>query len=620
MSVPVALLVVLAVLVALVPLARLHRPSPAAAAVAADAATLEITGRGWGHGRGLGQYGAYGYALDHGWSSTQILDHYYQGTTGGPVPGGAPVDPNAVRVDLRFMRNWLPTAAVTDGAILLRGLDGADLGRFATGAVRLIPVGGGFEVQVATSCAAPWSTVGAIPGRSTVRLVAESSNPGIDGLLQACGPSHRTWLRGELRAVVHNGVNHTVNVVTVEDYLRGVVPNEMPASWPSAALEAQAVAARSYALAGDTRQQPYADTCDTTLCQVYDGVATDRGGYRAATHARTDAAIAATTGTVRLTAGGAVARTEFSSSTGGYTAGGTFPAVVDDGDDIAANPNHTWAVIVTAEQIERRYGKGRLLAMRVTQRNGLGSDGGRAVTVAFDFERGTVTEPAGTVRSFLGLKSDWFTPGQVGGGALRETDEGRYIDRTYQRLVGRTASVTEVEQWHGRIAGGEKLALTRQLVVSDYFAGQAVDDLYRRALGREPDGGGRGYWVGVLGSGVKLQSIGIWFYGSPEYHARAGGNHRDFVAALYRDILGRQPDAGGHDYWTAQLNSGVAGLDDVAAGFYSSLESRRARAASMHQVVLGTAPGAEVRDLLAARLLHVDDLVLAAEIAASPEA
>src|SRR6202040_848272 len=122
------------------------------------------------------------------------------------------------------------------------------------------------------------------------------------------------------------------NAVGLDQYVRGVVPRESPASWGTTggeeALKAQAVAARSYGLS-------YAIAagviCDTTSCQAYGGRAVSNGtgfhdlegaGIYVAT---TDAAVASTAGQVRICVGspgcpaGSVARTEFSSSTGGWT-------------------------------------------------------------------------------------------------------------------------------------------------------------------------------------------------------------------------------------------------------------------------------------------------------------
>ncbi|MFV0526360.1 MAG: SpoIID/LytB domain-containing protein [Acidimicrobiales bacterium] len=596
--------------------------SPAAAATTDR--TITITGRGWGHGRGLSQYGAYGYARDHGWSSAQILDHYYGGTSGGPAPANGPVNPSAIRVELRSVRDRHTEVALTSGAIKLVGLDGADLGTFGDGAVRIRWATSRFEVDVATptsstNCGPNWRTVGAIEGRTTVRIQAQSSASGADGLLRVCGPSSTTWYRGEVQAVRNGGVR-TVNVLPAEEYLRGVVPNEMPSSWPGPAVEAQAVAARSYALAGDSRQQPYADTCDSTLCQVYDGAYTTRGGsFRTASASASDAAIAATANLVRIDGSGGVARTEFSSSSGGWTAGGTFPAVEDLGDAIDRNPNHTWSVTLDAASIESLYGKGRLTEIAVLERTGAGADGGRVVRAELRFANGTVSVTGDSLRSSLGLKSNWFTPGSVADPASRDSAAGQYVDRTYQRLAGRPATDGEIVHWHDAVAAGNRLALTGPLVRSDYFVGRIVDDLYQRALGRGPDPSGRSYWVNTVRGGLKIEATGVLFYGSQEYYLRSGATNGGFVDALYRDLLGRGADPSGRAYWVGQLDSRRARLDDVVAGFYRSLESRRDRAVALHLTVRGVDPGG-ARDVLADRLFHVDDLVVAAEIAASPEA
>ena len=590
-----------------------------AAAESADG-EIEITGHGWGHGRGMSQYGAYGYAAEYGWTATRILDHYYGKTTQGSVPADGPVDPGALRVDLRFMRGRVTTVALAQGALLLRGVDDVDLGRVDHGAVRLRRVGDGYEMEVAAGCAGPWTSHTSISNQPMVRILAESTATGADALLQACGTDYRVWYEGELQAVDDDGFAHTVNVVTVEEYLRGVVPNEMPALWTMPALEAQAVAARSYALAADSRQQPYADTCDTTRCQVYDGVHTERGGFHSATHARTDAAIVATAGIVRLTSTGAVARTEFSSSSGGYSAGGDFPAVVDVGDSIFVNPNHNWSKTVSVETIEERYRLGSLRSAQVTERNGLGADGGRVVEVEFEFSHGTAIATGESVRSFLGLKSDWFSFGAGSGSELRATTPGGYIDRTFQNLAGRSATNAELVDWYDRIDAGDRRALTDDLVGGSYFTGFLLDDLYFHALGRLPDSGGRVYWIGQISDGLTVRSVGVLFYGSPEYYMRSGNADLPFVTALYRDVLGRNPDEAGRRYWLDRAGEDSVGLDDIAAGFYDSLESRMTRATRLHDALLGPVVSAEVGRTLANRLLSIDDLELAAEIAASVEA
>jgi SpoIID/LytB domain protein len=118
--------------------------------------------------------------------------------------------------------------------------------------------------------------------------------------------------RGVVEIRELGGLLTVVNVIDIETYLRGVVPSEMPAKYPLAALEAQAVAARGQALskAGRHRDEGF-DLCATQHCQVYGG-ATSEGP-------NSDRAIASTWGQV-LEYEGRLADTLYSSNCGGHTA------------------------------------------------------------------------------------------------------------------------------------------------------------------------------------------------------------------------------------------------------------------------------------------------------------
>ena len=106
---------------------------------------------------------------------------------------------------------------------------------------------------------------------------------------------------------------------------------------------------------------------------------------------------------------GEVARTEFSSSTGGWTAGGVFPAVEDLGDAIDINPNHDWAVGLDVATVEARFSDRDLTKLEVTERNGLGQDGGRVFEVRLTFGDEVFTMTGNEFRRAFALKSDWFT-------------------------------------------------------------------------------------------------------------------------------------------------------------------------------------------------------------------
>ncbi len=202
-----------------------------------------------------------------------------------------------------------------------------------------------------------------------------------------------------------NGAWRTVNRVLMEDYLYSVVPSESIPSWADSggreALRAQAIAARSYAAA--ERRYGYAQTCDTQSCQVYRGSSNEDW--------RTTEAVRTTSGTV-IKRGNQIMAAEFSSSSGGFTAGGVFPAVVDEGDVVS--PNRNWQQTVTAGAIANAYGVGELISFDVIGRNNLGADGGRVTRVKVVGTARTVEGSGDEARWKLGLKSDWFTVGGPG--------------------------------------------------------------------------------------------------------------------------------------------------------------------------------------------------------------
>ncbi len=162
---------------------------------------------------------------------------------------------------------------------------------------------------------------------------------------------------------------------------------------------------------GPKRAYSYAKTCDGQPCQVYSGAAVRNpaGVLSSLEDPRTDRAIAETAGEVRIDGKGSVARTEFSSSTGGYTAGGVFPAVPDDGDSVAANPNAAWVASVGGDAVVKAYPQiGSLEGIAVVSRNGLGPFGGRVTKVALKGSTATVNLTGNEFRAAFGLKSDLF--------------------------------------------------------------------------------------------------------------------------------------------------------------------------------------------------------------------
>ena len=198
-------------------------------------------------------------------------------------------------------------------------------------------------------------------------------------------------------------------------------------------------------------------------------------------------------------------------------------------------------------------------------------------------------------------------------------DTAKYLDAVVRLFLDRAATPSEIEYWEGRLAyTGQRQVVTSTLARSDEWAGARIDAMYQDVLGRAADPGGRRYWVGQVRAGMSLQQVGVQFYGSAEYYTGAGSD-TEYVHRLYRVLLGREPDAAGTAYWAGELDAGRAGPTDVAAGFYVSPESRQGRVTALYQSVLGRGPDPEGLGYWADRLLAVDDVVLASELATSDE-
>jgi stage II sporulation protein D len=371
---PRPILLALALLVAPVGGASGQAPGPPAQVTVT---TFAISGRGYGHGVGMGQWGAFGLA-QRGAGYEEILAHYYPGTALGRRPG----------VTLRVLL-WEGQGRYTIlSPVPFRLRDGAgEEYPLAAGRYRVGP-------RLVLSLSAHERPL-ALPGPLTFLPGKEPLQVGAPG--QPLRP-----YRGRLQLQPVAGRLQAVNVVALEDYLKGVVPAEMPADWPLQALKAQAVAARSYALA--ERQDGallYADQ----RSQVY-------GGLSAETP-RAVQAVRETRGEVLLYKD-EVATTLFFSSSGGRTAALTdvFPTrrpvpylvSVRDPYDVVS-PYHTWGpVLLSAAQVSR--------ALRVAGVRDLETvpATGRARQVVAHGKSGDVVLPASDVRSALGLRSTWIRP------------------------------------------------------------------------------------------------------------------------------------------------------------------------------------------------------------------
>ncbi len=378
-------------------------PDPGPESVAPRGHSVVFHGHGYGHGHGMSQYGAEG-AGRAGKTYREILAFYYPGTRLGAVHGSLRV---LITADTSSDVAVRPAAG-----LLVRDLADGSSWRLPTQQVdarswRIAPTNDDARVSSVQYLDGNGWHRWNLPGRTYLRG---------DGQFRADGPltlvlpsgSTRTY-RGALRSASPSGSatsRDTVNVLSMDAYVRGVLPAEMPSSWSMPALRSQAVAARTFATwsrrqAGDR----YWQVCDTTACQVYGGVGSEAE--------RGNAAVAGTAGQI-LRAHGKPAFTQFSSSSGGWTASGGqsyLPARRDPWDDWAGNPNHDWVLTLPASRVESAYPSiGRLQGFAVTKRDGHGEWGGRVITAVVRGSAGSVRVSGDDLRWDLGLKSTWFKP------------------------------------------------------------------------------------------------------------------------------------------------------------------------------------------------------------------
>jgi hypothetical protein len=180
--------------------------APPTASALWPSGVVELHGHGWGHGRGLGQYGALGYAVDDGWSAAQILDRYYGGTTAG-AQANAEITVRLSDFDDRdlIMTSGLPFRV---GPHLIAAGQAALVSRAADGWV----------IKQASTCGGPvWTTIQAGIPLTEEPGAAVVGDPGddISKMLIACGTNSRSY-RGRLKIVTFGDGSRVVNTVLME--------------------------------------------------------------------------------------------------------------------------------------------------------------------------------------------------------------------------------------------------------------------------------------------------------------------------------------------------------------------------------------------------------------------
>jgi stage II sporulation protein D len=501
-------------------------------------ATFVITGHGWGHGVGLSQWGAYGYA-QKGFDYSRIVLHYFPGTQ----IGAAPV--SRVRVLLTSGVKTLRIGSTQDFRV-----------RDATGAVHDV-LAGSYTLTTALKLKVDDATTAhALPGPL---LFQPGTAP-----LELKNP-----YRGSLQVDVVGGKLRVIDVVGLEQYLYGVVPAEMPYTWSPEALKAQAVVARSYALA--TRRTGPFDLYPDTRSQMYLGVEHERPA--------TNAAVNATAGKVVLY-GGQVAKTYFFSTSGGRTAsaqdawGESVPYLVSVPDPYdSLSPHHDWGpyTFTGATLAKRLKLPGQILDLQ-PQIN----SSGRIKALTVIGTKGTISVPGNDLRRRLGLRSTWFSVGVL---ALSGPQQAvLYGQRARLNGVARGLGSAVLQEWKGsawQALGALKASTSGNVSV---VVRPAASTQYRLASGK------------VAAAPVRVPVASLVRFYAPRTQDELRGYVRPATLAGGRVAIQRQQGSG----WATVAGATIDGAGNFIAKLQLTGGVYRARVSPGRGFAVGTSPALQV--------------------------
>lgn len=393
-------------------------PAPVATAAPDD---FTFYGSGFGHGLGMSQWGAYGLSKE-GWTPGRILKHFYSGTR----LDRAEQVPKTLRIGLTQGRDKVRLEAQAGPVDLRVG------GRKAADTVATIPRGETWSVRVASEkykiLDASGTVVAKGLGGTATDLYAIFEPKG--ARVKVPEASH-TYARGYIEFNIYDcgsGCDlRLILVIDPEQYLYGL--GEVPSSWPMEAMEAQAIAARSYALrkaeSGQHRSGCNCALYASSYDQVYAGWDKEAG----IDGDRWVRAVDNTTGKVVLDHGDII-QAFYMSSSGGHTEnnenvwGGSpisyLRGVCDPGDYTTVNPSATWEVTYTASELTQELGLGigTITGFANVQRG----VSGRITQATVKGENGTATISGASLRSALGLRDDrvWINRDRQITGEIRD--------------------------------------------------------------------------------------------------------------------------------------------------------------------------------------------------------
>ena len=372
-----------------------------------------ITGSGYGHGVGLSQIGAKGMALE-GKSASDILSYYFTGTTVAPVQDGADI-----RVNIGHKLTYLSLKADKNSVSGIQLHQGE-----LSGPLTQIPLASTLKFAmvgkvISASIVTPKAATVVLPSGALWSLTWDG-NLTVNKLVLKYGSV-------ALRAVPITKSTPKIELTTTmklhDQYVYGV--SEVSSSWPTAAMQAQAIATRTYAL---TRMAKIRKDCDcnvynTIYDQNYVGASKElEATYGALWKAAVDSTTVDATHGLAILYNGQPINTFFSSSSGGVTAnsvdvwGTAYPYLVSVPDpyslDLVLNPTYShWQRVINQADMAAAFSLNDVASLSIATRSPTNS----ALTLLATSSAGaTSTLPVGTFKTKLKIPSSWFELASVG--------------------------------------------------------------------------------------------------------------------------------------------------------------------------------------------------------------
>jgi len=164
-----------------------------------------------------------------------------------------------------------------------------------------------------------------------------------------------------------------------------------------------------------------------------------------------------------------------------------------------------------------------------------------------------------------------------------------YLTGLYRDLLHRPIDPVGQAGWGQALDAGATFdAVAQDIVGSREYQGNLIDAYYVQYLDRHAETTGLNAWVDLMQNGANAAQIRAGILGSAEYFARTGGSAAPYVTALYQDLLGRTPDAGGFADWTGLLVRGTPA--QISLGISNSAECRAVTISGLYQDFLDRAP------------------------------